>query len=299
MKTIRSFSLLLFLGLLISGCEGGKFQNPSGTLEADEIHIASTQTARVLKVYVDQGQTVSMGDTLLLQDLELLSLQRAQTATNRKSIETQWQIAEEQISLAEESLSLIEKTYKRTKELHQNGNTSQQKLDEASTAFESAKRKLATAKHQLKSLNAESEKLDAALAVFDRQLEEGTVLAPVSGTVLLRAIEEGEVLRAGQTAFKIANLETMDLRVFVDMEMMDEMILGKEFAIRVDALGDKLLKSKISMVSDVAEFTPKNVQTRDARSQLVYAVTLRVDNPENKLHIGMPAEMILNRENVK
>lgn len=299
MKMIKVFGVTFLLGLLIAGCESGRNQNPSGTLEADEIYIASTQTGRVLQVFVEQGQAVSKGDTLFIQDLELLSLQRAQTEANRKSLKTQKYIAKEQITLAEENLALLEKTFNRTKELRSKGNTSQQKFDEAGNAYNSAKRNLAIAEYKLNSLNAESEKLDATLAVFDKQLQEGTVLAPIHGTVLLRAIEEGEVLRAGQTAFKIANLETMNFRVFVDMSMIDEMKLEKEYSVRVDALGDTPLMGKISRVSDVAEFTPKNVQTRDARSQLVYAVTLRVHNQDGQLHIGMPAEMILHPEIAK
>ena len=146
---------------------------------------------------------------------------------------------------------------------------------------------------QLAAIDAELSQLDAALAVYDRQLCDSVVLAPLAGTVLTRALEPGEVAAAGRTALRLADLSHLELRVYLEAGDLERVRLGQSLPIRVDALPGAPMAGTVSWISDEAEFTPKNAQTRNARAQLVYAVKLRVANADGRLHVGMPAEVDL------
>lgn len=300
-KTGKKHSLRLIgltaavaLAAFAAGCGGNdRGANPSGTLEATDVDLGSTLAGRVAQVRVDEGDRVQAGDTLVVLDTGLIELQRAQAAANRASLEAQRMVAKDGLAQARQNLALADKTLERMETLVKQGNVTQQQLDEARTRRENAALQVASARHQLEAIDAEAKKLDASLAVFDRQIADGSITSPIDGTVLLRVVEPGEVVTPGGATLRLADLGTLELRVYLDVEDVDRVKLGQEVKVLVDALPDKPLNGKVTWVSDEAEFTPKNVQTRKARSQLVYAVKVAVANPEGALHIGMPAEIVL------
>lgn len=287
-------TLLLFAVFGTIGCSSSKEgPNPSGTLEAKRIDLGSTLSARVSEVLVEEGQRVEQGDTLVRLDTELLQLQRVQTAANRATIDAQLRAAKDQLTQARETLRLQEKTLARLQQLIEQGSVTQQQVDEAQTRRDVTAAQVSAARNQLDALAAEGTKLDAGLAVLDRQLEEGILIAPGDGTILLRNVEPGEVAGMGSSLLRMADLSTLDLRVYLDIEDMDRVKLGQKVEVLVDALEGDVLQGKVSWISDEAEFTPKNAQTRNARAQLVYAIKVTVANPDGRLHIGMPTEIRL------
>ena len=115
----------------------------------------------------------------------------------------------------------------------------------------------------------------------------------MAGTVLTRTVEPGEVVPAGRTALRLADLSNLELRIYLEAGDLSRVKPGQELPVRVDALPGSPLTGTVAWIADEAEFTPKNAQTRHARAQLVYAVKLRVANPDGRLHVGMPAEVDL------
>ena len=109
----------------------------------------------------------------------------------------------------------------------------------------------------------------------------------------MKYIEPGEIAQPGKTLLRIANLSQMKVKIYLAEEDLDKVKIGSKLPVLIDALGGKSIDGVVSWVSSEAEFTPKNTQTKDARTQLVFAVKLLIDNPEGKLHIGMPAEVKL------
>jgi len=291
----RWIALFPFVILVaIAGCRNGRNgPNPSGTLETTEIDLGSPLGGRVLDVRPGLGDRVSVGDTLVLFDVELIELQRAQAEANRRSIEVQRDLAEEDLRQAERNLDLAETTLRRLQSLLEQGSTTGQQVDDLTAKRDVAAIQVSAARQHLGLFEAEEAKLVAALAVFDRQLEDGILVSPASGTVLVRAVEPGEIALPGATALRIADLSELELRVFLCEENLDLVHLGQRMPDLVDALEGEALEGTVAWISDEAEFTPKNAQTRNARAQLVYAVKLRVGNPDGRLHIGMPAEIRL------
>jgi HlyD family secretion protein len=287
--TIAALSLLVLVS-----CSGNhKTPNPSGTLEAVETDIAPAIAGRILTVGAQLGDTVTTGDTLLVLDTELIQLQRAQSEAGRLSIAAQRKVAEESIAQAERNRQWLDTTRSRTEALVQQGSATQNQLDELQTRYDVAAHQVAVARDQLQVLAAEEARLEAALAVFDRQLKEGVVIAPTDGAVLLRSVEPGEVIQPGSVCLKIADLSALELRIYLAETDLDRVKIGGHLKVLIDALPGEPREGEVIWVSPESEFTPKNAQTRDARTQLVYAVKLRVVNPDRRLHIGMPAEVVI------
>jgi HlyD family secretion protein len=294
MKVFRLLGLGGLCTLLVTGCGGGGSRiNPSGTLESTETDLSSTLAGRIVQVRPNLGDHVSKDDTLIVLDVELLRLQRAQTEANRLSIGAQRQVAGDALNQAERQLELAKTTLGRTQALFAEGSATPQQVDEVRTRRDVADAQVSASWHQLDALSAEEHKLEATLSVFDRQLRDGIITAPVAGTIILRNAEPGETATPGSVLLRLANLSTLELRVYLGERELGRVKIGQEFPVLVDALKGETLSGRVTWISAEAEFTPKNVQTRDARTQLVYAVKLSVPNPSGRLHIGMPAEVKL------
>jgi len=268
--------------------------NPSGTLEATEVEIASEISARILEVRKELGDVVKAGDTLVVLDTRLIALQKAQAEATRASLKAQQNVASDAVRQNRESLSLSESTLTRNESLLEQGSITLQQIDELRTKRDVTRSQLSSAQHQLEVLQAEEAKLDATLSVFDRQLEMGAILAPFDGTVTLRNAQPGEMALPGTTLMKIGKVQDIELRVYLSSSDLALVKMGATYPVQVDAFGEEKLQGKVIWISSEAEFTPKNTQTRESRVQLVYAVKLSLDNKDRRLAIGMPAEVILS-----
>lgn len=287
------FSFLAISALsttLIGGCGGSSTPNPSGTLEATEIDVASTISGRITRVDAVLGGRVQAGDTLVVLDTEILQLQRKQAESGLQTISAQRIVFRDNISQAERNLEYLDLQAKRIAELVEHGTAQQQQLDELTAKRDIARDQLKAVKHQLMALDAEENKLVSSLAVFDRQIEEGVVRAPLSGEILLRTVEPGEIVTPGKTLLRIADLGKMELRVFIGAADLEKVKVGSKIAVFIDAIPNRQFEGVVNWVNPEAEFTPKNAQTKDARLQLVYAVKIAIDNADGLLRIGMPAE---------
>jgi len=280
---------------VLSACgNNAEFANPSGTLEATEVDLSPLLTAQVLEVRADEGDTVSKGDTLLVLDTGLLQKRRAQRAAQDEVLEAQSREAQQALRQSERRLELASTTLKRSKTLHEQGSVTQQQVDDLSAQRDVAASQVEAAHDRLTQLDAQRKELEASLAVMDRQIADGILLAPADGTILVRTAEPGELGRTGALALRMADLRQLELRIYLEEPELDRVKLGQTLPVLVDALGGKELRGRVSWISSQAEFTPKNAQTAKARAQLVYAVKLTVDNPDGRLHIGMPAAVRLS-----
>ena len=290
-STTRSLGLGILLTL--SGCGlHSKTPRPSGTLEADEIRLAPALAGRLLELRVAEGDSVAAGDTLLVLDASLLRLQRAQSAAGLVTLEARRQRVLAQVREGRAALSLTESTLARQEVLHAAGSATDQQLDEARSQREQLRARVAGLDHEHEALQAERASLEAGLAVLDRQLKDAVLVAPSPGRVLERYALPGEWLTPGQPALLLADLSQLELRFYLAETELSRVKLGQTLRVGVDAWPDQTFTGTVSWIASEAEFTPKNTQTREARSQLVYALRLRVDNPDGRLLIGMSAEVL-------
>ncbi len=280
--------------LLLAGC--GRWEEGaavSGTLEATEIRLAPALAGRVLEARAERGRRVAAGDTLLVLDTELLLLQREETAARDEVLRAQLSAARLQQERAAAERALAERTHARLRVLADQGSASEQQLDEARSRRDQAAAIEESGRHAVDALAAELRALRTRLAVQDRRIADGVLLSPLSGTVLERYAHPGEWIAPGSPAFLLADLERLMMRIYLDETDVDLVGLGGRIPLRLDALPGEDLAGVVRWISPQAEFTPKNAQTRRARTQLVFAVELEVANPGGRLHLGMPGEALL------
>ncbi len=278
----------------LAGCGGRKAESfaGSGTLEATEVRVSAQTAGQVLRLAVDEGDSVAAGDTLAVLDIERLALQRTQLLASIDEIEAARKPASEAINQARDSYDNAETSFKRIAGLRDKGTATQQQFDDARTRSLVAKSQLESARAQQTALDAKEKTVRASIAVLDRQIRDGIVKAPGPGIVTEKYVEQGEYVPSGGGVVKIADTGTFWVKIYVSERDLGLFKIGGPAEVRADAV-DGPLAGVIAWVSPEAEFTPKNVETRDARAELVYAVKVTVKNPSGVLKIGMPAEVHL------
>jgi HlyD family secretion protein len=182
---------------------------------------------------------------------------------------------------------------RRQESLLQDGSSTQQIVDDMKTQEEIARLRTTSARDQLAALDAKEEQLRAALDLIRLQLDDAVVRAPVSGTVIEKYADAGENVPLGGAIVKIADLKRLWIRIYLSEQDVGRVSLGAAVNVRADALPDEAIAGRVSWISPKAEFTPKNVQTRETRADLVFAMKIEFDNPEGQAAIGMPAEVYL------
>lgn len=296
-KKLGQWPCILICMFLLSGCRDklpAGFAG-SGTLEATEVMVGSLTSGTILKLTREEGDAVKADELLASIDVEKLVLQKAQLQASLGEIDAGRIAAEAAISQASDNLDNVQIRYKRIKELYSKGSATLQQFDDISTQMNVARSQLTAAKSQMPLLDAKRAQVEANMAVLDRQIADGTVVSPLDGTIVEKYVEPGEIAVQGGSLYKISDLMNLWIKIYVAETDVDQFNLGQEVFVRVDATPEPF-PGKVSWVSPEAEFTPKNVQTKKARAELVYAVKVTLKNKNDVLKIGMPAEVFLSLE---
>jgi len=207
------------------------------------------------------------------------SLYQAQVEQARVTVES----TRAQLSVLKAELEGVHIMLARTQKLLSTGSATEKQLDDAKTQE-------AVLKAQQKVVQAQVVQAKAALLLAETQLTYTRVSAPLSGTVIRRDVELGETVLPGSALLTLADLSTMEVKVYVPGPMLGRIGLGQRVDLVTDSFSDRRLSGSVATIADEAEFTPKNVQTRDERVRLVYRVKVRVPNPEAILKTGMPVD---------
>jgi HlyD family secretion protein len=264
----------------------------SGTLEATEVTVGSLISGTILQLTKEEGEPVKTDELLAAIDVEKLVLQKAQLQASLGEIDANRIAADAAIAQASDNLDNVQTRYKRIKELYSRGSATQQQFDDITTQLSVARSQLTAAKSQAPLLDAKHAEIEATMAVLDRQIKDGTVVSPLDATVVEKYVEPGEIAIQGGALYKLADLVNLWVKIYVAETDVDRLNLGQDVLVRVDATPEPF-SGKVSWVSPEAEFTPKNVQTKKARAELVYAVKVILKNKDDILKIGMPAEVYL------
>lgn len=265
----------------------------SGVLEATEITVGAKTAGTVDSLAVKEGDSVGRGDILCILETDKLSLQKRQLAAGLNEVRLNIQNARRAASLAEESYRAAEKKFNRIRALHGESSVSQQQFEDAETGFLAAKTQYENSSTSLQALDSKEEQVRLQLELAESGLDDATLRSPLTGTVTQLYLDRGEIARPGGPVAAVADLERMWVKVYVKETDLGRVKLNSEAALRIDSAPGREFKGRVSWISQKAEFTPKMVQTKDARSDLVYAVKVEVANPDGTLKIGMPADVLI------
>ena len=299
---------------LLGGEDGSEV---SGSIEADEVRVASTVGGHVAEVLVSEGEAVEEGQLLVRFDTADIELQADQARAAVRMAEAQLALAHagarpediaaarELVKQAEAGEAMATADLARVGELEIEGAVTGKQADDARTGQSVAVSRTRAARQQYnKALRgARPEELEMAeagvaqaqalLALAEKKLADCEVLAPLAGTVIHRLVEPGEVARPGASLFVLQDLSTVRLTVFVPETDIGAVRLGDPVQVFIDSHPGQAFPGKVSRIRDQAEFTPKNVQTRDERVKLVFGVEVELPNPDGYLKPGLPADAVI------
>jgi len=298
--------------LFINCDQNGNQHDASGTFEADEVIVSSELNGKIVALNVEEGDVIVKNTSVGKIDAENLSLQKEQVeasiqALNEKTsdVTPQVKMLEDQLAVQQSQLAnyMHEKT--RIENLLKQDAATGKQLDDINAQIDVVKKQMSVTQQQInvqknntatqnRSILSEGKPLEKRAAQLQDQLNRSNIINPIDGTVITKYAEAGEVTSAGKALYKVADLSTVNLRAYVTGTQLSQIKLGQSVKVLVDD-GPKKYREypgSITWISDKAEFTPKTIQTKEERANLVYATKIKVKN-DGKLKIGMYGEVKL------
>ncbi|KMQ60206.1 secretion protein [Chryseobacterium angstadtii] len=308
---MKQIIVFISAALLFSACTQKNDFDASGNFEADEVIVSAQQSGVLLSYAVKEGNPLKAGDNIGRIDVKIVELQKQQTeasinALSEKTLTTndQTELVRRQLDVQKSQLSqqLREKT--RTENLVKADAATRKQLDDINSSIDQLQKQIAVTEQQLKlntyntdtqnrSILSEKAPMEKAAAQFQEQINRGQIINPINGTVLTNYALQGEMQTVGKPLYKIANTETLDLRAYITGTQLPQVKIGQKVTVRIDNGKDgyKEYKGSITWISDKSEFSPKTIQTKDERANLVYAIKVHVKN-DGYLKIGMYGEVL-------
>lgn len=285
---------LVAIVLFLTSCanDNGKADG-YGNFEATEITVSAEGTGKLMAFDVEEGDRLAEGQVVGYIDTIQLSLKKAQLQASRQKIAASSSSVLSQIDVYREQERTLNVERDRILRLMKDSAATQKQLDDVEGRLSVLRRQIASVRAQNASVLSELESLEAQMAQLDDQIRKSIITNPQAGTVLIKYAEPGEVTSFGKPLYKLGKLDDMILRVYVSEVQLPSLSIGKQVEVRIDDGDDmRTLPGTIAWVSSTAEFTPKVIQTKEERVNLVYAVKVSVKN-DGALKIGMPGEMWL------
>jgi HlyD family secretion protein len=290
------FTLAAF-GLITFACSNGDSDyDATGVFEATETIVSAEASGKLTTFHLEEGQALKAGARVGTIDSTQLHLTRLQLRENQRAVQAGKPDVRTQIEATKREIENAKVEKRRIENLVQGQVASQKQLDDIDTKIAVLEARLAAQKNSLNvttsTIDEQSNTIDVQLLSIEDQLAKCVITNPVNGTVLVKYAMANEVAVPGKALYKIADLSTLTLRAYVSGSQLPQFKLGQQVQVQVDADNDsyKAYAGKITWVSDKAEFTPKTIQTKDERANLVYAIKIAVPN-DGYLKLGMYGEV--------
>ena len=286
----------LLLGISLAGtiaCRGDGEPDAYGNFEAIEVVVSAQSAGQLVRFLPVEGMRLEADAVVALVDTTQLALERDQLVAQRGAAGARRAEVNDQVRALEAQREIAARTLERTRRLHAGQAATQQQLDQAERDFRVLDAQLGAARSARAGIGLDMTSTVARVAQVSDRLARSEVRNPTAGTVLATYARAGEVVQTGQPLYRVADLDTLELRAYVSGAQLARVKLRQRVAVHFDG-GDGALSTvegEISWIAGKAEFTPTPVQMRDERADLVYAMKVLVANPDGALKIGMPADV--------
>jgi len=316
MKTSVLLQLIIFSFIIFSCSSNNEKQaiEATGNIETINVTVSSKVNGEVISILKDEGDKVKTGDTVLIIDPTIYQIKLREAEASLLAAEAQLELvkvgarkediqqAEQTLKQAEVNLQSAENDKMRYENLYQTKSISRKQYEDALTRYEialaqfnSAKENLRKIKNisrpeELKQVKANYERIKANVDLIKKNLSDCYVTSPIDGIIVKKFVEKGETVNNLSSLFKVSNLYQVEILVYVNEQDLGKVKLGQLVEITVDAFPNKIFEGKVVYISPEAEFTPKNIQTKEERTKLVFAVKVKIDNTDLQLKAGIPAD---------
>jgi HlyD family secretion protein len=269
-----------------------------GTFEATEVVISSEANGKILDFDVVEGSIVETDKSVGAIDSVQLHLQRKQLLAQHSALLGSRPDIKKQVASLREQIAKHKSELRRVENMLKDGAATQKQYDDIEAQVKILETQLdatlSTLDKNTTTINNNLLALEAQIAALDDRISKCRIVSPVSGTVLVKYAQAGELATVGKPLMKVADLDKIYLRAYFTSEQLAKVNLGDEVTVVADFGGDERYNyaGRIEWISSESEFTPKSIQTKDSRANLVYAVKIAVEN-DGRLKIGLAGEVIL------
>jgi HlyD family secretion protein len=299
------------IAALAIGCNNHKLQtDASGVFESDEVIVSAEQNGKILSLNLQEGDSLRQGAVIGQIDVKGILLQKEQVQASIQALsekttnpQPQSQLVESQLAVTQAQLAQQYRERTRTQNLLKADAATQKQLDDINAQIDQLEKQVAVYQRQIqldrsniatqnRTIFSEKNPLEKSAAQYQDQIDKGQIVNPLGGTVLTKYALTGEMATVGKALYKIANLDTITLRAYITGSQLTAVRLGQPVKVYADKGTSEYTEypGTVSWISDKAEFTPKTIQTKEERANLVYAVKIRVKN-DGFLKLGMYGEV--------
>lgn len=290
-KAISVLSISIVVISLISCNGGGNTADGYGNFEATETTVSAEANGKIQFLNIEEGSLLQNNEVVGVIDTIQLSLKRDQLKATKNTIFSKSRNVLSQREILQEELKVAQNDKERIESLIKENAATQKQLDDIQGKVRILQQQIKSVETQNAPIINEVKSIKVQMEQIEDQIAKSIVKSPLDGTVLVKYAEPGEVAVFGKPLFKMANLDVMELRVYISETQLPNIKIGQQVTVKIDDRDSmKSYEGAVSWISASAEFTPKIIQTKEERVNLVYAVKIRVNN-DGSLKIGMPAEM--------
>ena len=297
---MKSAVYLLGLAVLLFSChnEDGEY-DATGVFETTEVIVSAQGTGEIMRFDIDEGKTVDAEVELGYIDTVQLSLKKQELLANLEATDSRRYDVARQIASLREEIATQKREQQRYQNLVQAKAANQKQLDDINARLATLEKQLAAQTETLengnRTVSGQVRMLEAQLAQVEDQIGKCRISSPINGTILSKYAEAGELASQGRALFKVGDIVNMYLRAYITADQLTELKIGQSVRVFADEgeSGRREYAGTVSWISDKAEFTPKTIQTRDERANLVYAVKIQIQN-DGFVKRGMYGEIKIN-----
>lgn len=288
-KTLTIILIILFYGCAPDTDKSDAF----GNFEAETVIVSSESSGKILQFNIEKGQHINTGYKAAIIDTVQLKIKLLQIDAQKYAIDSRRTSIQSQIDVLIEQKNNLQTNESRIQKMLHDGASTQKQLDDIQGQMNVIDKQIESTKTQFVAISKELKVLDTQKLSLIDQMKRCTIQSPVLGTILETYAEEGELTTFGKPLFKIADLNKLELKIYVSGAQLPGIKLGMSVEVIIDKseTENQNLSGKITWISSEAEFTPKIIQTKEERVKLVYAVKVAVKN-DGTLKIGMPGEVV-------
>jgi len=295
MKTsLKILVIPAVIAVIMPGCSSRNDDADAyGNFETNEIIVSAQVQGTLLSLDAREGSRIEMGSVIGRIDSSAAMLKKEQIRAQQSVIQAKLGNIDAQLQVQHEQRINLEREVRRLENLLKDNAATQQQYDDINGRLRVLDSQTGTIQSQKSIVRGEQSVLNAQLNEVENLLEKCRIVSPISGTVLEKYADGGELVTPGKALFKIANLEEMVLRVYVSGSQLSSIAIGDTITVHIDGPDGSIVpvKGMISWIASQTEFTPKIIQTREERVSMVYAVKVSVKN-DGRLKIGMPGEVV-------
>lgn len=299
---IHQYICSVAIGLVLGACTSQEEQyDASGIFETTEVIVSAKGTGELQSFQVEEGQAVRQGEVLGWIDTLQLSLKDRQLAASLLATESKRLDEKRQVAHLRQQIENLQREKERFTALLNAKATTAKQVDDIDYQIKVLQNQLVATQEQINSSNSslsrQSESIQAQRAQLEDQIRNAMISSPITGTVLTKYAEQGEFAVPGKALFKVADVSRMKLRAYITADQLTQLQIGQAVAVYADrgTTDRKRYAGRVVWIADKAEFTPKTIQTRNERANLVYAVKIAVEN-DGFIKRGMYGEVRFEEE---